>query len=296
MFASTHRIQKTSFNNDKNRSNSRGYRYGFNGQEKDDEISGPGNSMTAMFWQYDSRLGRRWNVDPVVKYNEGSYVTFSNNPIWLIDPTGADTAIFGSDNKFVEIRPGGDNIGRKLGDEGFFFNFADPENDVKSIESGEISELYIVENSIILKDLDRAGVNKEENKGIIDGPLYLKNHSHAGTNSGELDFIIQSEIFGSYTFGDEKIGAGLPGNKLYITKVNDKMIAHSRYNFGNFMWGASANALDVSLSLTLLGAHANNYLNDVNNQGKSWYERDFDSKDDQFSITLGWFWRNSLRE
>ena len=33
--------------------------YGFNGQEKDDEVAGEGNSYTAMYWQYDSRIGRR---------------------------------------------------------------------------------------------------------------------------------------------------------------------------------------------------------------------------------------------
>jgi RHS repeat-associated protein len=70
---------------------SAGYRYGFQKQEKDNEIAGEGNSYTAKFWQYDSRLGRRWNIDPVVKHHESSYATFSNNPIFLIDPTGADT-------------------------------------------------------------------------------------------------------------------------------------------------------------------------------------------------------------
>jgi hypothetical protein len=43
---------------------SEGYRYGFNGQEKSDEIKGSGNSYTAEFWEYDPRLGRRWNMDP----------------------------------------------------------------------------------------------------------------------------------------------------------------------------------------------------------------------------------------
>lgn len=68
------------------------YRYGFNGQEKDDEVTGnSGTSYTAEYWQYDSRLGRRWNIDPVVKPWESPYAAFSNNPIFLIDPTGADT-------------------------------------------------------------------------------------------------------------------------------------------------------------------------------------------------------------
>ena len=69
------------------------YRYGFNSQEKDDEIYGTGNSYTAEYWQYDARLGRRWNLDPVVKPYESPYATFANNPIWFIDPLGLDTFI-----------------------------------------------------------------------------------------------------------------------------------------------------------------------------------------------------------
>ncbi len=66
------------------------YRFGFNGQEKDDEIYGEGNSTTAEFWQYDARLGRRWNVDPeALRYSMKSpYSGYSNNPIIFIDPAG----------------------------------------------------------------------------------------------------------------------------------------------------------------------------------------------------------------
>ena len=67
-----------------------GYRFGFNGMEKDDEVKGTGNSYTAEYWQYDSRLGRRFNVDPVVKHHFSSYQTFSNNPIIFVDPLGND--------------------------------------------------------------------------------------------------------------------------------------------------------------------------------------------------------------
>ena len=69
------------------------YRYGFQNQERDDEIAGKGNSYTAEFWQYDSRLGRRWNIDPVVKHNESPYATFANNPIYFNDPDGKDAII-----------------------------------------------------------------------------------------------------------------------------------------------------------------------------------------------------------
>lgn len=72
--------------------------------EKDDEISGDGNSYTAEFWQYDPRLGRRWNVDPVVKHQESPYATFANNPIWLVDPLGNDTNKVNSDGSQVVVQ------------------------------------------------------------------------------------------------------------------------------------------------------------------------------------------------
>ena len=65
------------------------YRFGFNGQMKDNEVAGIGNHNTALFWEYDTRLGRRWNVDPVLKESESSYLTFSGNPIRLNDINAA---------------------------------------------------------------------------------------------------------------------------------------------------------------------------------------------------------------
>jgi RHS repeat-associated protein len=64
------------------------YRFGFGGQERDNEIYGSGNSYTAEYWQYDSRLGRRWNVDPVDQIGISNYATFRNNPILYIDQDG----------------------------------------------------------------------------------------------------------------------------------------------------------------------------------------------------------------
>ena len=69
-----------------------GYRYFFNGQEADNEALGEGVSLTADFWQYDTRLGRRWNVDPLFKEYESPYACFAGNPVWFADRFGADTS------------------------------------------------------------------------------------------------------------------------------------------------------------------------------------------------------------
>jgi hypothetical protein len=64
------------------------YRYRFNGQEQDNEIAGTGNTMTAEFWMYDGRLGRRWNCDPVLVYEVSPYSVLLNCPILMKDPGG----------------------------------------------------------------------------------------------------------------------------------------------------------------------------------------------------------------
>lgn len=67
------------------------YRYGFNGQEKDNEVYGSeGTSYTAEFCQYDPRVARRWNLDPVDKPWQSRYHAFSNRPTTNIDPNGAN--------------------------------------------------------------------------------------------------------------------------------------------------------------------------------------------------------------
>jgi hypothetical protein len=65
-----------------------GYRYGYNSQEKVDEIAGAGNHTTAEFWEYDTRLGRRWNQDPKPNPSISNYAVFANNPIWYSDILG----------------------------------------------------------------------------------------------------------------------------------------------------------------------------------------------------------------
>jgi hypothetical protein len=67
------------------------YRFGFNSHEKSDEIAGEGNHTTALFGEYDTRLVRRWNLDPRPDISASPYSMFSNNPIWFND-IALDTA------------------------------------------------------------------------------------------------------------------------------------------------------------------------------------------------------------
>ena len=72
------------------------YKYSINGQEKSDEL---GDGLTtAEFWQYNSRIGRRWNVDPVLKVGESPFMAFAGNPIWFTDKLGNDTTRYYSNS------------------------------------------------------------------------------------------------------------------------------------------------------------------------------------------------------
>ncbi|MCT4665133.1 MAG: HNH/ENDO VII family nuclease [Flavobacteriales bacterium] len=58
------------------------YRYGFQGQEVDNEIKGPGNSVNYKFRMHDPRLGRFFAVDPLTaKYPHYSPYSFSGNKV-----------------------------------------------------------------------------------------------------------------------------------------------------------------------------------------------------------------------
>ncbi len=81
------------------------YRYGQGGQEKESEITGSESHYSAEYWMYDSRLGRRWNVDPMFKNYPGHtpFKAFYNNPLYWIDPKGLnETKYYDEDGVLIE--------------------------------------------------------------------------------------------------------------------------------------------------------------------------------------------------
>ena len=67
-----------------------GYRFGFNGQEIDNEVVGLGNTLDFGARIYDSRLGSFKSIDPLyIKFPcESNYIFAGNSPIQLIDIKG----------------------------------------------------------------------------------------------------------------------------------------------------------------------------------------------------------------
>ncbi len=59
-----------------------GYRYGFQNQERDDELKGAGNSLNYKYRMHDPRLGRFFAIDPLAaKYPHNSPYAFSENVV-----------------------------------------------------------------------------------------------------------------------------------------------------------------------------------------------------------------------
>jgi hypothetical protein len=64
------------------------YSYGMNGQMRERETFE--GAYSADFWGYDSRLGRRWERDPLAYPWQSPYATFNDNPIVYADPFGLE--------------------------------------------------------------------------------------------------------------------------------------------------------------------------------------------------------------
>ncbi|MBT0813068.1 hypothetical protein KIH41_17400 [Litoribacter ruber] len=85
------------------------YRYGFNGQERIDEISGPHKHFTAEFWEYSPLIGRRWNLDPIDQLSISNYAVLKNNPLSFIDPKGnVPSTHTDEDGRVIAVEDDGD--------------------------------------------------------------------------------------------------------------------------------------------------------------------------------------------
>ena len=147
------------------------YRFAFNGQEKTDEMAGSGNHNTALFWEYDTRLGRRWNLDPKPQISISDYACFGNNPILFSDMLG-DIFDITDDKK--------------------------SKSDVKSLAKTKKSDnsKYLtftkLDNGNTRVGLDFGNLSKDESDRIINsdaGLSLINNLINAKDDSGDLSFL-----------------------------------------------------------------------------------------------------------
>ena len=257
----------------------------FSGKEKDSESG---------YYYFGARYFMPslsiWNsVDPMAdKYPSLSpYNYCAWNPLKLVDPNGMDVYYFNEDGSYShKTKSKGEHYGViTINNKQVKFTFADPINDPQSIDKKKISKINFMSDKSITDFLNAAGVYDMSKSTWKEKINYLLTESNASkeNGSGKLDFVI--------TAGEQ----GLNSNTLYLTMVDDVMVAHNDFNFGNFLWGASTAELGIPPIIATIGAHVNNFLNDSENVTLPLSQRKFDSKDDQLSIKLGIKWAKHRR-
>jgi RHS repeat-associated protein len=81
-----------------------GYRFGYQGSEKDNEFKGDGNSYTTEFRQLDPRLGRWLSVDPVIQPWQSTYCAMDDNPLFFYDKKG-DSSVWDKKGYMIHYDP-----------------------------------------------------------------------------------------------------------------------------------------------------------------------------------------------
>ncbi len=130
-----------------------GYRFGYQGFEKDNEFKGDGNSYTTEFRQLDPRLGRWLSVDPLNEiFPEMSpYNSVGNSPIFFVDVDG---------KKIV------------------------PSNDFLSTDYGRVFQNLRVNNSEFGKSIEKFENNTQYNLYLWINDTKCKSAGAAGLTKG----------------------------------------------------------------------------------------------------------------
>src|SRR3990167_6445608 len=128
------------------------YKYGYQNQEKDDEMKGEGNSINFTFRMYDPRIARFFAVDPLTsKYPHYTPYSFSGNKVihaielegleeWEINnPDGSKGTINGP---FVNQDAAQKMANKSLiGSDGFINNDKIIKKQVSALELGAMSKI-----------------------------------------------------------------------------------------------------------------------------------------------------------
>ena len=215
----------------------------------------------------------RWVAPDTEKRHRGwlrAHSFCAGTPGLTVDPAG-DCFLFAPDGSFLSKVRSGAAAGSVIflqgpGMEPLTARFADLEADPSLVDYN--MQVHYAGQKFITASLSRACGSG--GCGFFKGCGFLARNSDYG---GVLDFAangrhdIYSDIF-------------------YITRTTrEGIVAHNNYNYGNFLWGASARRLDVPLCITLLGSHFHNFFLSPITRGT------FDSSDDLFSITAGHHWQ-----
>lgn len=182
-----------------------------------------------------------------------------------------DSFLFDGAGAYLGKVEAGDPKGRVIVDKGFGDEslsacFADPEMMPSMMDRH--TTLEIVSTSTMATDLAKAGAFERSHHGLFKGAGFLFWESRFGR---QLDFATNGN-YDIYPY------------TLYVTEAGPNgAIVHDNYNYGNFLWGATAFEVGIPRWMALLGAHLHSFFSPYSFGS-------LESSDDILSILAGYHW------
>ena len=276
---SAHPSQVTFFR-DENNWERRSYTYSGD-RVLSEAVYSPSGLNDTLSWREADSTGRaRWRPMPPAPYPLAEWQSALEasrlcelDPHLSPDPLDGNAFLFAADGRFLSRVRSGYEEGPLLlwqgeGTAPVVAQFSDPGYDPSHI--GPENQVHVVRAEEIAEAMEKCGAAGAVIKGYYPGCYFLWRNSGYG---GVLDFAIRPEY-------------GISPDTYYVAETqNEGTVAYNHYNYGNFLWGASAREMRVPLWMTRLGAHVNNFFLSQDSRFQ------LDSPDDQFSIKAGYHWR-----
>ncbi len=156
------------------------YGFGFNGQEKTDEVSGVGNHLDFKYRGYDPQTGRFWSVDPLFKdYPWNSSYAFCENRV--IDGIDLEGKEWQSSGKLFNWATGKTEINYKV--------------KMKVINASDVKNNLAVSAANSSKPTAESILSNSDVKGTYDDPII--NVTIQFDKDATLDLEINNKLFNS---------------------------------------------------------------------------------------------------
>ena len=264
------------------------WRYGYQGDFAEEDEETGWNSFELRM--YDAVIVRWTTIDPK-RQHFSPYLSMGNNPISKLDADGGDDYHFDKNGNYTgqiterswlfELFFG--HRGIVAGDDGYKFRFADQVNDPANlvVATNEVDQMIalsenpnalwkveLISSETINGLLSKSGSLDPVNQKFPQNFKFARNNSD-GIHDG-LDFV-------NYSFIRNRSGT------LFSVQLPDGSFSgHNPWNFGNFLWGAAMQKLNIGYHSAVLGAQ---YHARFLSKWKQW-----DTEDDQISIYDGYHW------